>query len=408
MAEKHGNNWRTNFRLDGKRVRVPLGSLDDLTKDEADAAEALVKEQMERDGKAGSLVPISRLGVYGRDEASATKKKWDDLLSSIEGEVAQQKGTSILHALIDQREIKFAPIKADRTGKTGYRFYNAIIRAVAMWAEKYRHSIPDITEIDKHALLELYRFVYERGDVKHATVWVNYLAPTLAAAKALSYDRDVEFAHVDTGWIRHRLGRIYPDFTTKKDKAGKRVTKEAYTAFAEHASEVVADITLFLALTGMRKANGVEAKWSELVPDASGNMYLRAAVKSKIDRMTGKRTKVLEIVIPPRAMALVEKYRGKHADAIWVNLHGDPMGYQNYSNAFFTAQAKLPKGDRFRIHDLRHTFATRVGSRLGGEKAQNAVGHEDISTTRRYMHRDEGFHGAITSAIGDLWESEAA
>ena len=60
MAEKHGNNWRTNFRLDGKRVRVPLGSLDDLTKDEADAAEALVKEQ--RGGAAGAdykTLPLS-------------------------------------------------------------------------------------------------------------------------------------------------------------------------------------------------------------------------------------------------------------------------------------------------------------------------------------------------------------
>ena len=414
MAEKHGNNWRTNFRLDGKRVRVPLGSLDDLTKDEADAAEALVKERMEQEHAAGGQVPLSRVGIYSKDAPREARERWDTLLSRVEADVALQVGTSALHAVIDKREIKFAPIISDRTGQTGYRFYNCIALALVEWASAHKREIPDVTEVDKHILLSFYEFVAgthggrSGKTIKSATAWRNYVAPLHAAIRDLGYDRDVEVQVIDTKWIMHKIKRVNPSFTTKDAKIGKFVDKKAFEAFSAHAKDVIVDLSLFLALTGMRKANGVSARWDELVSDDAGNIFLRKEVKSTIDRATGKRTKVLDIVIPPRAMAVVEKYRGKHSEFIWVAPNGGPLGYQNFNNRFFDAQAKLPKGDRFRIHDLRHTFTTRIGSRLGGEKAQNAVGHEDISTTRRYMHRDEGFHGAITSAIDDLWESEAA
>lgn len=49
-----------------------------------------------------------------------------------------------------------------------------------------------------------------------------------------------------------------------------------------------------------------------------------------------------------------------------------------------------PGVDRFRIHDLRHTAATRLMRNTGDMKlVAKYLGHTDIRTTARYLHPDD-------------------
>jgi site-specific recombinase XerD len=58
----------------------------------------------------------------------------------------------------------------------------------------------------------------------------------------------------------------------------------------------------------------------------------------------------------------------------------------NLSRAFNKALTKA-KINKFRFHDLRHTFATRlVQSGIDLYKVSKLLGHKDISTTQRYAH----------------------
>jgi integrase len=62
-------------------------------------------------------------------------------------------------------------------------------------------------------------------------------------------------------------------------------------------------------------------------------------------------------------------------------------GFREVTDAAFV-EAKL---ENFRRHDLRHTFASRFGRSGGDLKAlQNAMDHQDISSTARYRHVTTG------------------
>jgi site-specific recombinase XerD len=59
---------------------------------------------------------------------------------------------------------------------------------------------------------------------------------------------------------------------------------------------------------------------------------------------------------------------------------------RNLNRAFYKAIAKA-KIEKFRFHDLRHTFATRlVQAGIDLYKVSKLLGHKDISTTQRYAH----------------------
>jgi integrase len=55
---------------------------------------------------------------------------------------------------------------------------------------------------------------------------------------------------------------------------------------------------------------------------------------------------------------------------------------------------------KFRNHDLRHDFATKLYDETGDIYAvQNAMGHADVKTTMRYVHRRKG---AVNAAVAEI------
>jgi integrase len=72
-------------------------------------------------------------------------------------------------------------------------------------------------------------------------------------------------------------------------------------------------------------------------------------------------------------------------------------------SGFKTAWRRAKKAagiKKFRNHDLRHDFATKLYDETGDIYAvQNAMGHADVKTTMRYVHRRKG---AVNTAIAEI------
>lgn len=64
------------------------------------------------------------------------------------------------------------------------------------------------------------------------------------------------------------------------------------------------------------------------------------------------------------------------------------------------AGAKRAGVDRFRVHDLRHTYASwLVDAGVPLEKVRDLLGHKDLTTTQRYVHGSAAGADVILSAL---------
>ena len=73
-------------------------------------------------------------------------------------------------------------------------------------------------------------------------------------------------------------------------------------------------------------------------------------------------------------------------DFVFFNSSGDKINSNVLRTAFYSVLKEVGIDD-FRLHDLRHTFATRL-AQAGVDlyKISKLLGHEDIKMTQRYAH----------------------
>lgn len=78
---------------------------------------------------------------------------------------------------------------------------------------------------------------------------------------------------------------------------------------------------------------------------------------------------------------------------------GDRPNRRNLQRAL-DAGAKRAGVDRFRVHDLRHTYASwLVDAGVPLEKVRDLLGHKDLTTTQRYVHGTTAGHEVVLSAL---------
>jgi integrase len=143
-------------------------------------------------------------------------------------------------------------------------------------------------------------------------------------------------------------------------------------------NRTVCMIVLFLLSTGARLGEGLGAKWGEI--DKENAVWKIPASNSK-----SKRTKYLPL----------------SSSALWVLGQVGSQGHSPYvfpspvtgqpftgiSRTWYKLRRKAGLPSKVRIHDLRHTYASRLVSR--GESlyvVQELLGHADPRTTMRYAH----------------------
>jgi len=166
-------------------------------------------------------------------------------------------------------------------------------------------------------------------------------------------------------------------------------------------------VRLFAQITGLRRREVVNMTWPQ-VDWASG-----------IIRVVGKGDKPHVIPITPEITDLLWPLRGHHKTHVftfiarrtrtcaksgndYVRGRRYPVTYWGWGSRFARDKIKADLTD-LRIHDLRHTSATRTLRASKNLRAvQHLLGHSDINTTMRYAHAlTEDVAEAMTARVSD-------
>ena len=135
------------------------------------------------------------------------------------------------------------------------------------------------------------------------------------------------------------------------------------------------DLVVLLLDTGARYSELANIKWSAINLESGTINLWRSKVRNEsIIYMTSR---VKEILHRRSETKVSDEY-------LFTNQEGQPRGYQSKGIRSAFKRAGI---EDFKIHDLRHTCASRlVQAGLSLYEVANILGHTDISTTQIYAH----------------------
>jgi integrase len=177
-------------------------------------------------------------------------------------------------------------------------------------------------------------------------------------------------------WSAHKLKE--PEGIVREASAG-----EEAKAFAALRPDLHA-VTRFLLVTGWRRAEVCRLKWSDV------------NFETGFATVIGKGDIVHRRPLPAVAIAILRGEEGRHSEFVFTYEVKHPNGGDRGTRqpilpgTLSTAWCRMRDAaglSGLRLHDLRHTTATRVLRKTGNLVAvQKALGHSRISTTQRYAH----------------------
>jgi len=142
------------------------------------------------------------------------------------------------------------------------------------------------------------------------------------------------------------------------------------------------DVVLFAVLTGMRRGEILNLRWSDVdLQRKLVHIQTNATWKSKQGR---RRT----IPLSDTAFLLLQQRNGKSASEYVFTLN-DRKIYENWVTHLFKRYVRKANlsNQRVRFHSLRHSFATWLAqSKVSTWEIQKLMGHADIKTTEAYSH----------------------
>ena len=150
------------------------------------------------------------------------------------------------------------------------------------------------------------------------------------------------------------------------------------------------DIIVCAINSGMRKGEILSLQWDQI---RNGQIYL-TDTKGQKPREIPVNDDLKELFKSiRRRVGLRQKYV--------FTYQGKPIA-DNVKNGFKSALTKA-NIDNFRLHDLRHTFASHFVMRGGDLKAlQEILGHSDIKTTMRYAHLSKAHKAKAINLVSGL------
>lgn len=135
-------------------------------------------------------------------------------------------------------------------------------------------------------------------------------------------------------------------------------------------------ILMFLLSTGARLGEALAAQWSQV----DGRIWKIPATNTK-----SKKQKYLPL--NDGALWVIAQLSSKGTSPYLFPSPPTGRPYTTITRAWYRIRKKAKLPDNVRIHDLRHTFASRLVSRGRGLfEAQKLLGHADPRTTMRYAH----------------------
>lgn len=337
-------SYRVRYRLENKLHVITLGDAAILS---AEAARELAIE-------------LLRAAKYGKDPKKSS---------------VRTNGITIAHFFCD----KYLPYV--KSYKRSWDTDESMIRnhVVPQLGEKLMGSLspPDVA-----VFLELMRSQgYAPGTCNRALVLLRYGFELAARWKILGVEanplKDIKNLRDD-----NKIERFLSDEQAKK----------LLTAVRQSESPMLEYIVLFLIYTGARKQEVLDAKWKDI--DWDTKSWRLPKTKSGKVRHVPLSGNAFEVLCKLKKLLLEgswgEELKPKCFDSvsgqhIFMNIKtGKPYISFYYSWNAARVRAGLPD---FRIHDLRHSFASfLVNAGRSLYEVQELLGHADIRTTSRYAH----------------------
>lgn len=185
----------------------------------------------------------------------------------------------------------------------------------------------------------------------------------------------------------------------ENNKKERYITQEEaarlYAALQQSESEMLQYIVPMLILTGARKREVLDARWSDF--DLSKRLWRIAISKSGKARhvpLSEGVIKLLERV--PRFDGCVWVFPNPKTSAPFVTI------FRSWDTT--RVRAGLPE---VRIHDLRHSFASfLINNGRSLYEVQKILGHTQVRTTQRYAHlSQETLLDAVNTAVNALGDA---
>ena len=152
-----------------------------------------------------------------------------------------------------------------------------------------------------------------------------------------------------------------------------------WRALDELQSRDAAEAIALLIMTGARKSEVLSARWADI--DLDKGIWIKPAAATKQRAMHHA----------PLMSAATELLRKRRAqaddDAVWVFPSTGASGHLTDIKKAWRQVCEKADLKGFRLHDLRHTFASHVVSDTGSlYVAGQLLGHTQTQTTARYAH----------------------
>lgn len=170
---------------------------------------------------------------------------------------------------------------------------------------------------------------------------------------------------------------LFKEESTIERYLSKEQTEKLVGVLDEYPNRVTAQFIKFLMVTGLRLREGLRADWDH-VDMASKTMRIPAG--------TSKSKKPKSIPLNTTAIEILEDMKKYRVDsAIFINLRTGER-YANVNKSWWDIREKAGI-EEFRIHDLRHNFASvLVNNGRSLYEVQTILGHSDPKVTQRYAH----------------------
>ncbi|HXP76583.1 MAG TPA: tyrosine-type recombinase/integrase [Stellaceae bacterium] len=163
-------------------------------------------------------------------------------------------------------------------------------------------------------------------------------------------------------------------------------------ALTKHRAKPSANAVMLLLLTGARRSEVLTATW--------GQFDLGAGTWTKPGSSTKQKT-VHRVPLNPQALTLLRAMKpGKAPDFLFPGL-GEKSETQTEIKTFWRTLLADAEIEDFRLHDLRHSFASLlVNNGLGLPVIGRLLGHRRTETTARYAHLFDETLSSATRKLG--------
>lgn len=301
--------------------------------------------------------------------AERMEREWKDEIHRIE-ELGERPRIKLCDAFTEHLNQKL--------GTKGYRYTKTNINTV-----NERFDVDMYIDEIRSWHLSKFKSYREKEGIAAQTIKHNFQVIRSAIAWAKDYGyltKQVDFPKIKLP--KHRLRYLSVDeearLLTALDPKSERNNRPDYEQRPAEENRMYQDnydLVVILLDTGARYSEIANIKWSAIdIENSSINVWRPKVRNESIVYMTSRVKNIL-----------VRRSENKDSEEyVFTNLKGQPRGY---SPKGIRSSIKRAGIENFKIHDLRHTCASRlVQAGLSLYEVANILGHTDVSTTQIYAH----------------------